>query len=110
MKTMISHQLVPIIAAIEQAGVWERTGLRLRMSVNVSASDLHEDELAVLHALVFVLAGVLIFRKRRPLFDRDPNVMNDDREVRDDRRQLILMVWGGLTSLIVGILIDVWRA
>ena len=92
MKTMISHQLVPIIAAIEQAGV-----PALRGAVSIAA-------------LVFVVAGVLIFRKRRPLFDRDPNVMNDDREVRDDRRQLILMVWGGLTSLIVGILIDVWRA
>ena len=92
MKTMISHQLVPIIAAIEQAGV-----PALRGAFTIAA-------------LVFVLAGVLIFRKRRPLFDRDPNVMNDDREVRDDRRQLILMVWGGLTSLIVGILIDVWRA
>ena len=92
MKTMISHQLVSIIAAIEQAGV---PALRGAFSIA---------------ALVLVLAGVLIVRKRRLLFDRDPNVMNDDREVRDDRMQLILMVWGGLTSLIVGILIDVWRA
>jgi hypothetical protein len=92
MKTVISHQIVPIIAAIEQAGV---PALRGAFSIA---------------ALVLVLAGILIFRRRHQLFDRDPTVENDVREVRDDRIQLFVMVWGGLTTLIVGILIDVWRA
>ena len=92
MKTLISHQITPIIAAIEQAGV---PALRGAFSIA---------------ALVFVLAGILIFRRRHQLFDRDPTVENDEREVRDDRIQLIVMVWGGLTTLIVGILIDVLRA
>jgi diguanylate cyclase (GGDEF)-like protein len=33
--------------AIEQAGVWERTGLRIRMSVNVSARDLQQEDALV---------------------------------------------------------------
>jgi hypothetical protein len=91
MNTLINHQIVPIVAAIEQAGI---PALRGAFSV----------------ALVFVLAGILIFRNRHRLFDRDPAVVNDEREVRDDRIQLLMMVWGGLTTLVVGILIDVWRA
>ncbi|MEY2489787.1 MAG: hypothetical protein QOC70_1729 [Verrucomicrobiota bacterium] len=92
MKTLISHQIIPVIAAIEQAGV---PALRGAFSIA---------------ALVVVLAGILIFRKRHQLFDRDPNVENDVREVRDDRIQLLVMVWGGLATLIIGVLIDVWRA
>jgi hypothetical protein len=89
---MISHQIVPIVAAIEQTGV---PALRGAFSIA---------------AFVFVLAGIVIFRNRHRLFDRDLAVVNDEREVRDDRIQLFVMVWGGLTTLIVGILIDVWRA
>jgi hypothetical protein len=92
MKTLISHQIIPVIAAIEQAGI---PALRGAFSIA---------------ALVVVLAGILIFRKRHQLFDRDPNVENDVREVRDDRIQLLVMVWGGLATLIIGVLIDVWRA
>ena len=92
MKTLISHQITPIIAAIEQAGV---PALRGAFS---------------LAALVLVIAGVLIFHRRHQLFDRDPTVENDVGEVRDDRIQLFVLVWGGLTTLIVGILIDVLLA
>jgi hypothetical protein len=92
MKTLIYHQIPPVIAAIEQSGI---PALRGAFS---------------LAALVFVLVGILIFRRRHLLFDRDPSVVNDEREVRDDRIQLLVLVWGGLTTLVVGILIDVWRA
>jgi hypothetical protein len=92
METLISHQITPIVAAIEQAGA---PALRGAFSIA---------------ALVFVLAGWLIFRRRHQLFDRDPTVEDDGREVRDDRIQLFVMVWGGLTTLIVGVLIDVLRA
>jgi hypothetical protein len=91
MKTLISHQIVPIVAAIEQAGI---PALRGAFSIA---------------ALVFVLVGILIVRNRHHLFDRDLIVVNDEREVRDDRIQLFVLVWGGLTTLVVGILIDVWR-
>jgi hypothetical protein len=92
MKTLICLQITPLIAAIEQSGI---PALRGAFS---------------LAALVFVLVGILIFRRRRLLFDRDLSVVNDEREVRDDRIQLLVLVWGGLTILVVGILIDVWRA
>jgi hypothetical protein len=92
MNTLINHQIVPIVAAIEQAGI---PALRGAFS---------------LAAVVFVLTGILIFRNRHRLFDRDPAVVNDEREVRHDRIQLLMMVWGGLTTLVVGILIDVWCA
>lgn len=92
MKNLIIHQITPIVAAIEQAGV-----PALRGAFTIAA-------------VVVVLAGIVIFRKRHQLFDRDPNVVNDVREVRDDRIQLIVLVWGVLTTLIVGILIDVLRA
>ena len=92
MKTLIYHQLTPVIAAIEQSGI---PALRGAFS---------------LAAIVFVLVGILIFRRRHQFFDRDLAVLNDDREVRDDRTQLIVLVWSGLTILVLGILIDVWRA
>jgi hypothetical protein len=88
----MSHQIIPVIAAIEQTGV---PALRGAFSIL---------------ALALVLVGILIFRRRHELFDRDSNVQNDAREVRDDRIQLLVMVWGGLTTLILGILIDVLRA
>ena len=88
----IALQVTPVIAAIEQAGVPALRGA------------------FTLAALVLVVAGIVIFRRRHQLFDRDPTVVNDEREVRDDRIQLLVLVWGGLTTLIVGILIDVLRA
>ncbi|MEY2499659.1 MAG: hypothetical protein QOD12_3215 [Verrucomicrobiota bacterium] len=87
----MSHQIAPIIAAIEQTDL---PALRGAFS---------------LLALVLVLVGMLIFRRRHLLFDRDAVVRDDVGEVRDDRIQLVVMVWGGLTTLIVGILIDVLR-
>jgi hypothetical protein len=92
MKILISHQIIPIMAAIEQAGL-----PALRGAFTIAA-------------LLFMLAGFLIFRARRQLFGRDPTVLTDGREVRDDRILLIVMVWGGLTTLVLGVLIDVWRA
>ena len=41
--------------AIEQCGVWERTGLRIRMSVNISARDLQQGD-----ALVQFVAAALV--------------------------------------------------
>ncbi len=45
--------------AIEQAGVWERTGLRIRMSVNVSARDLQQEDALVKYVADALLAAEL---------------------------------------------------
>ncbi len=81
-----------VIAAIEQAGV---PALRVAFSLAVIA---------------FLLAGFFIFRRRHQFFDRDPSVENDVPEVRHDRMQEILMVWSGLTLVLIAILYQVWRA
>jgi hypothetical protein len=90
MNTLISHHGVAFLALIEQAGI---PALRVASSIVV---------------LLFLYGGFLIFRKRRQLFDRDPNVDNDVTEVRRDRLQLVLFVWSGLTIVLVSILIQVW--
>jgi hypothetical protein len=59
MNTLVTYQATAFIAVIEQAGL---PALRVAFSIAV---------------LVFLYAGVLIFRRRRQFFDRDPNVEND---------------------------------
>ena len=63
-----------------------------------------------LAVIVFLFAGVLIWRRRHQFFDRDPNVENDVSVVRHNREEEILLVWGGLTLVLLGILYQVWSA
>jgi hypothetical protein len=81
-----------VIAMIEQAGV---PALRVGFTLAV---------------IVFALAGVFIWRRRHQFFDRDPNVENDVPVARHNREEEILLVWGGLTLVLVSILHQVWRA
>jgi hypothetical protein len=81
-----------MIAAIEQAGL---PALRVALTVAV---------------IVFLLAGVFIWRRRHQFFDRDPNVENDFAVVRHNREEAILFVWGGLTLVLLSILYQVWSA
>jgi hypothetical protein len=81
-----------MIAAIEQAGV---PALRVAFTVAV---------------IIFLFAGVFIWRRRHQFFDRDPNVENDVPVVRQNREEAILFVWGGLTLALISILYQVWRA
>ena len=81
-----------VIAVIEQAGV---PALRAAFTIAV---------------IIFLFAGVFIWRRRHQFFNRDPNVRNDVPEVRHNREEEILLVWGGLTTVLVFILIQVWRA
>jgi hypothetical protein len=81
-----------IVAVIEQAGV---PALRVAFTVAV---------------IIFLFAGVFIWRRRHQFFDRDPNVENDIPVVRHNREEEILFVWGGLTLVLLGILYQVWRA
>ena len=81
-----------MMAVIEQAGV---PALRVAFTIAV---------------IVFLVGGILIFRRRHQFFDRDPSVENDVPEVRHDRMQEILMVWSGLTLVLIAILYQVWSA
>ncbi|MEY2439875.1 MAG: hypothetical protein QOI34_1260 [Verrucomicrobiota bacterium] len=81
-----------VIAAIEQAGV---PALRVAFTVAV---------------IIFLLAGLFIWRRRHQFFDRDPNVENDFAVTRHNRVEEILFVWGGLTLVLLSILYQVWRA
>jgi hypothetical protein len=80
------------MAAIEQAGV---PALRVAFTIAV---------------IVFLLAGVFIFRRRYQFFDADPEVENDVPAVRHNREEVILFVWGGMTLMLVSILFQVWTA
>jgi len=92
MSLVISDSIIAFLAAIEQAGV---PALRVAFSIAV---------------LVFLYAGVLIFRRRHQYFDRDPKVENDNPVARRNREELILFVWSGLTLVLISILYQVWRA
>jgi hypothetical protein len=81
-----------MIAVIQQAGV---PALRIAFTLAV---------------IVFLVAGVLIFRRRHQFFDRDPNVENDVPVVRHNREEEILFVWSGLMLVLLAILYQVWRA
>ena len=75
-----------IIAVIEQAGV---PALRIVFTIAV---------------IIFLMGGILIFRKRHQFFDRDLRVENDVPEVRHNRMEEILFVWSGLTLVLIAIL------
>ena len=92
MNTLIDHQVIAFVVVIEQAGI---PALRIAFSIAVA---------------VFLFAGILIFRRRHQLFDRDPNVDNDVPVVRHNRMEEILLVWAGLTTVLIFILIQVWLA
>jgi hypothetical protein len=79
-------------AVIEQAGV---PALRVAFTAAV---------------IIFLLAGAFIWRSRHRWFDRDPNVDNDVPVVRHNREELIFLVWGGITLVLISILFQVWSA
>jgi len=81
-----------LIAVIEQPGV---PVLRVGFTLAV---------------IVFLLAGVFIFRRRHRLFDRDPNVENDVPAVRHNRVEEVVFVWSGLMLVLLSILFQVWSA
>ena len=92
MNTLVTNQVTAFVAVLEQAGL---PALRVAFSIAV---------------LVFLYAGVFIFRRRHQFFDRDPNVENDVPAVRHNREEEILLVWSGLTLVLLGILYQVWSA
>jgi len=81
-----------LIAAIEQAGL---PALRVAFTAAV---------------IIFLFAGIFIWRRRHQFFDRDPKVENDGLNARRIREEEILFVWGGLTLVLISILYQVWTA
>jgi hypothetical protein len=63
-----------------------------------------------LAVIMFLIAGVFIWRSRHQFFDPDPNVENDVPVVRHNREEVIIFVWNGLTLVLISILYQVWRA
>ncbi len=60
--------------------------------------------------IIFLSAGTFIWRRRHQFFDRDSDVENDVPEVRHNREEVILFVWGGMTLVLLSILFQVWSA
>ena len=81
-----------VLALIEQQGV---PALRVGFTLAV---------------IMFVVAGVLIWRRRHEFFDRDPDVENDVPVVRHNREEVIIFVWSGLMLVLISILYQVWSA
>jgi hypothetical protein len=60
-------------------------------------------------ALLLVIgAGVFIYGRRDRLFGRDPEVEGDTPAVRHSRVEEIVLIWGGLTLVVVSILYQLW--
>ena len=92
MNTPVADQLPPFIGAIQQAGL---PALRIAFTFAV---------------MIFLLGGIVIFRRRHQFFDADPDVANDVPVVRHNRLEGILFVWAGLTLVLISILYQLWRA
>jgi hypothetical protein len=52
--------------------------------------------------------GAYVFRRRRRLFGRDPRVDGDNEATRHVRIEVILIVWLGLTTLLVVEWVGLW--
>ena len=60
--------------------------------------------------VVLAGAGLFIYHKRHQFFDRDPNVDNDVLVVWHNREEEIILVWTGMTLVLLFILYQVWSA
>ena len=65
---------------------------------------------ATVAVLAMAAVGLLVYHKRHQLFDRDPSVENDSPAERHMRAEEVVLVWSGLTILMVSILVQVWVA
>jgi hypothetical protein len=65
---------------------------------------------ATFFLLINLVGGTYLFFNRHRLFDRDQNVDNDIPAVRKLRIEVVMIPWLGLTTLLVILLINLWRA
>jgi len=64
---------------------------------------------ATFFLLINLLGGTYIFRNRHRFFDQDSNVDNDIPAVRKLRMEVVMVPWLVLTTLLVVLLINLWR-
>jgi Na+/H+ antiporter NhaD/arsenite permease-like protein len=64
----------------------------------------------IVFLIIDLLAAVYIFRNRRRLFGKDPDVRDDIKAVRNLREEVIVIPWIFLTTLLVALLVELWRA
>jgi len=65
---------------------------------------------ATFFLLINFVGGTCIFRNRHRFFDQDSNVDNDIPAVRKLRMEVVMIPWLVLTTLLVILLINLWRA
>jgi hypothetical protein len=65
---------------------------------------------ATFFVVVNLVGGTYIFRNRHRFFGRDPNADNDIPAVRNVRVEVVMIPWLCLTTLLVVLLINLWRA
>jgi hypothetical protein len=63
-----------------------------------------------LPVIFLVFVGIFVWRRRHQFFDRDPDVDNDVPVVRHNREEEIILVWSGITIVLLFILYQVWSA
>ena len=61
-----------------------------------------------LPVIFLVFVGIFVWRRRHQFFDRDPNVDNDVPVVRHNREEEVILVWSGMTMVLLFILYQVW--
>ena len=82
MNPLVADQIASLIAVIEPAGL---AALRVGFTLAV---------------IVFLLAGVFIWRRRYQLFDHDPNVENDVPVARHNRVEEVVFVYARMMPLL----------
>jgi hypothetical protein len=65
---------------------------------------------ATFFLLINLVGGTYIFRNRHRFFDQDSNVDNYIPAVRKLRMEVVMIPWLFLTTLLVILLINLWRA
>jgi hypothetical protein len=64
---------------------------------------------ATFFLLINLVGGTYIFLNRHRFFDRDPNVDNDIPAVHNVRVEVVMIPWLVLTTLLIILLINLWR-
>ena len=90
MNAFFTDQVISFMAGIEQGGA---SALLVGFTLGV---------------IFFVFAGILIWRRRYQFFGRDPDLDNDVPVVRHNREEEIILVWSGMTIVLLFILYQIW--
>lgn len=59
--------------------------------------------------IIDLIVGAYLFRRRHQFFDKDPDVHDDPKAVRNLREEVILIPWIFITTLLFALLVQLWR-